>query len=85
MYLIPQNEILVTEKVEVEQKSKSGLYLGAADESPPLFKVVETNSNYTQYEYGDRLLISASPPKAKFDGKEYFFVNVDTVLAIYRD
>lgn len=84
MELIAKNKTLVTVKVEVEEKHKSGLYLGSADESPPLFKVVSANVEY-DIQVGDKLLVSTSPSKAKFDGTEYYFVNHDTVLAVYKD
>jgi len=85
MELISKNKTLVAVKIEVEAKSKSGLYLGSADESPPLFKVVSANESYKDIYEGDKLLISTSPPKAKFDGVEYYFINYESILAVYRD
>lgn len=84
MKLEPQNDIIVATKQAVEEKSPSGLILGAANESPPVFKVVFTNSEYG-YEKGDLVIVGTSPVKAKFDGTEYFFIKVESILAVYTD
>ena len=85
MKLISKNKTVVAVKVVVEDKSTGGLHSGNSTASRPLFHVVSANEDYPEYNIGTKLLISTSPPKAKFDGTEYYFVNIETILAVYQD
>ena len=81
----PQNNVLVTTKVKIENKSVAGLYLGEQkDDFVFVLEVVFKNSEY-QYEIGEKLLVPYDKLiKSKVNGIEYYFVKVPDILGVLK-
>jgi len=91
MNIKPLGDRIVIKKVEVEEKTKSGIVLpGSAKEQPQIAEVVAIGSGITEDEkkkdelkVGDKVIFSKySGTEVKMDGVEYTIVKLADLLAV---
>ncbi len=93
----PLGDYLIIEPLLIKEKTKSGIFLpGTAEEQTPeqgkIIAVGPGKRDSTgkllplEVKIGDQVLFSKyGPTKVKFDGKEYFVIRQDDVLAIIEE
>ncbi len=91
MNIKPLGDRVVIKKVEVEEKTKSGIVLpGSAKEQPQIAEVIAVGAGITEDEkkkdeikVGDRVIFSKySGTEIKVDDVEYTIVKLADVLAV---
>ncbi len=91
MSLRPLGDRLVIKKVEVEEKTKSGIVLpSAAQEQPTMAEVVAVGDEITndekkkdQVKVGDKVIFSKySGTEIKVEGEEVIILKLSDVLAV---
>lgn len=91
MNIKPLGDRVVIKKVEVEEKTKSGIVLpGSAKEQPQIAEVVAVGAGITEDEkkknevkVGDKVIFSKySGTEVKMDGVEYTIVKLADLLAV---
>ncbi|MGF7059548.1 co-chaperone GroES [Brassicibacter mesophilus] len=91
MNIKPLGDRVVIKKVEVEEKTKSGIVLpGSAKEQPQIAEVVAVGAGITEDEkkkdeikVGDKVIFSKySGTEVKMDGEEYTIVKLADLLAV---
>ncbi len=91
MSLKPLGERLVIKKVEVEEKTESGIVLpSTAKEAPSMAKVVAIGDEITndenkknQVKIGDKVIFSKyAGTEVKVDGEEVTILKLEDVLAV---
>lgn len=87
----PLGDRVVIKKVEMEDKTKSGIILtGSAKEEPQVAEVVaigtgvEKDEEYKgQIKIGDKVMFSKyGGSEVKYEGEEYTILRIDDVLAV---
>lgn len=87
----PLGDRVVIKKVEVEDKTKSGIILtGSAKEEPQVAEVIAIGTgvkNDDEYKdeikVGDRIVFSKyGGSEVKYEGEEYTILKIDDVLAV---
>lgn len=87
----PLGDRVVIKKVEVEDKTKSGIILtGSAKEEPQVAEVIAIGTgvkNDDEYKdeikVGDRVVFSKyGGSEVKYEGEEYTILKIDDVLAV---
>ena len=87
----PLGDRVVIKKVEVEDKTKSGIILtGSAKEEPQVAEVVAIGTgvkNDDEYKdeikVGDKVMFSKyGGSEVKYEGEEYTILKIDDVLAV---
>ena len=93
MSLKPLGERLVIKKVEVEEKTKSGIVLpGTAKEQPSIAEVVAIGDEITkdenkkdQIKVGDKVIFSKyAGTEIKVDGEEVTVIKFEDILAVVQ-
>lgn len=91
MSLKPLGERLVIKKVEVEEKTKSGIVLpGTAKEQPSIAEVIAIGDAITsddtkkdQIKVGDKVIFSKyAGTEIKVDGEEVTVIKFEEILAV---
>ena len=91
MNLRPLGDRVVIKKVEVEEKSKSGIILpSSAKDQPQIAEVLAIGADITkdekkkdQIKVGDRVIFSQySGTEVKVDGKEVTILKLTDILAV---
>lgn len=91
MNLRPLGDRVVIKKVEVEEKTKSGIVLpSSAKEQPQMAEVVALGSDITnddkkkeQIKVGDKVIFSKyAGTEVKIDGEELTILKLNEILAI---
>lgn len=91
MRLKPLGDRVVIQRVEVEEKTESGIVLtGSAKEQPQIAEVLalgtgilEDDKKKEQLKVGDQVVFSEyAGTKVKLDGEEYTILNLTDVLAV---
>lgn len=91
MSIKPLGDRIVIKRVEVEEKTKSGIVLpGAAKEKPLVAEVVaigkgvESDENFKhEIKVGDKVVFSEyAGSEIKLDGEEYTVLKITEVLAV---
>lgn len=91
MNLKPLGDRVVIKKVEVEEKTKSGIVLpGSAQEQPQMAEIIALGSEILQDEkkknevkVGDTVLFSKyAGSEIKLDGEELTILKLDEILAV---
>jgi len=91
MNIKPLGDRVVIKKVEVEEKTKSGIVLpGSAKEQPQIAEVIAIGSAITEDEkkkneiqVGNKVIFSKySGTEVKMDGVEYSIVKLSDLLAV---
>ncbi|TJX14926.1 co-chaperone GroES [Tissierella creatinini] len=91
MSLRPLGDRLVIKKVEVEEKTKSGIVLpSAAQEQPTMAEVIAVGDEITndekkkdQVKVGDKVIFSKyAGTEIKVEGEEVIIIKISDVLAV---
>jgi len=92
MTLKPLADKVVVNRMEAEEKTKSGLYLSSgAQEKPEMYEVVavgpggvvDGNEIKMEVAVGDKILLGKySGTAVKIDGEEYTIVRQNDILAV---
>ena len=86
MKIHPLADRIVLERLEQEEKTKSGIILpDGAQEKPKMAKVLAVGVEVKEVKEGDTVLYkSYGPDDVKVDGKDYMVAKEEDILAIIK-
>ncbi|MDR1033082.1 MAG: co-chaperone GroES [Candidatus Nomurabacteria bacterium] len=81
MSIKPLADRVVAKKIEKQEKTASGLYLGESGEKPSYAEVVEVGPDVKTVKKGDKILYDYSGTTVTIDEVEYLIIKEEGVLA----
>lgn len=86
MDIRPLGDRVVIQRIEAEEKTKSGIVLpGQAKEQPQIAEVLAVANDEMDVKIGDKVIFSKfSGTDIKIDGNEYIVVKVEDLLAVIK-
>ena len=82
MKLNPLGDRVVALKSQPLEKTKSGILLGSAQETPAFFVVESVGPEVKSVKKGDKIIMKEySTTELKIDGEEYLIIKEEDILA----